>query len=116
MRLAVTVFLVLAALNPCLFSGCSVKENRGPCPALLRLELPSASDSIKEVFISVENPLGEKVTFRQELPLHDTSFCYQVTREKFLLTVSTANIDGGLAVLPGEAYPHLYLYRARVRI
>ena len=111
-----TVFLVASALNPCLFSSCTVKENRDPCPALLRLGLPAESDSLKELYITVENPYGEEVTYRRPLAAADTFLCFQVTREKFLLTVSSVNLAGGYSASTGEPYPRLYLYRARVRI
>ena len=94
--------------------GCSVKEDRGQCPAVLKLILPAGDG---EVFVSMMGPEGDPVTHRAELLKEPSEVSYHVCHEGFTLVVSTvAWKDSLITVQAGMESPELLVHRSYVHV
>ena len=110
-------FLSISASLTILFSGCTVKEDRTLCPAVLRLGLPSASDSLSVLYVTLDNPSGEETTHTCTLEPLPVQVSYPVTREKFPLCIATESFaGGGFRIKEGRECPRLFVYKATARV
>ncbi len=110
-------FLLISASLTFLFSGCTIKEDRTLCPAVLRLGLPSASDSLSVLYVTLDSPSGEETTYTCALDSLPVQVSYPVTRERFPLCVSTESFAGGnFKIREGEQCPELFVYKASARV
>ena len=112
-RRALFLAVLLTSISM-LSPGCSVKEDRGLCPAMLELQLPAGRG---EVYVTLEGPEGEPVTHTAALQDEASQVTYPVSRNRFMLVVSTVPWEDNLvASRDGEEYPELYVYRTVVQL
>ena len=106
--------LFIIAFNNMLSPGCTVKEDRGLCPAVLKINLPPGDG---EVCVSLVNPEGERVTHTVVLQDVPSVAGYPVCRDPFILLVSTGRFEeGGLLVPEGQQCSELYVHREMVHV
>ncbi len=109
------LFLLCIMANLLVLSpGCSVKEDRGQCPAVLNILLPAGDG---EVFVSMMGPEGDPVTHRAELSGEPSQVSYPVCHEGFVLVVSTVEWkDSLITVQAGQECPELLIHRSYVHV
>lgn len=111
----VPIILLLAA--SLLYPGCSVKEDREHCPAMLRLNLPPATESLESVYVRITSPDGQESSHPVTLGKDNTVVSFPVSGDPFLCTVSSVDFkNDAVRVSEGEPFPQLFLYRKRLHV
>lgn len=108
------LFLGLITNLLLLSPGCSVKEERESCPAVIHLILPPGKGSVYTYF---KEPSGKPDAFFANLEDGSSAISFPVSRSAFLLTVSSEQFIDSVFTIPyGCQSPELYLYTARLKI
>ncbi|MBQ9184268.1 MAG: hypothetical protein IJ151_00140 [Bacteroidales bacterium] len=107
-------FHFLAIIVLWLSPNCSVKEEREQCPAILKLMLPEGEGGL---YIFLKSPVGLPETHLTQLAQTPSSASFSISRERFLLSVSSVAFQDSLfQIPPGQESPELFAYRAYFRV
>ena len=117
--LALSAVSCLLAAAPLTFSlaGCSVKEDRKLCPAILTVDLPPADSVVREVFIRSLRPDYSAGEMKVQLSEEESQCRLEAARSTFLVAVSNLPLEDGRWIIEeGSPCPEAYICRRKVSI